>query len=958
MTEDLDHIFAQWAQEKLRKDFRRPKYNTLVAVDTKDLSINKDNETYHQENEEDAKGVVSITTDEEVLNNDTDTVMEHEITAGDTTKSSCKWSQTKGYRLSASVAVNVGLPTITGLTAKAGVQFQLFKTKTETRDEEESHGHQTKVNVQPWSKVRVSIETKKKVNKMAFSLSVYLQGKVAVKMRQESGKTKIATGDVVDIIQNYGKNTSLEIDTDPGGKRRVRLIIEGTFERMTTIDRKVNTTVLTTKLDRDEDAFKTSVKNYYEANLAKFKPLNWIDDFSLTYTDIFTELELVQVHNKQVKTTNMTAQSEKRLILNSFDRFIKNDFTNRYGRSLASRCIILIESEAGGGKTTFLSKEALDATLKKTELGRWHDIVLLIRLREVREGTTIEEMVWDQCVPETAGVDVQSIRAILQRNESRVLFLLDGYDELRPNASAKEQAIPKLLSGKTYPNSTIVITSRPSAGVQQFAQPDGQLRIRGFSPKHVKEYVGKYFANTPDLASELVTTLSQSQTLTELTRTPIFLTMICLLWEENRQMMSTGTMTGLYNNLLTCLWRKHCRREGQAMPTDGLPEDLNHALLQLGKLATEALLRNETLIDLADVQRATESWNLLLDLGIVSLETSASRLSPRKQLSFSHKTMQEFLSGRYVAHAFGNLGHFAIDQQLSSITKALENSNLLQFTCGCNSSVAKAELDLSWNFGLRGKDGMAVLKDGLSSVPKLTVLRLQGSDLMGEGMSSLAPCMRNLAGLKGLDVSHNRIGDTGLWYLTDYLDRFKALEMLDLSGTGIIHIGTLVQALYDLEELQCLDVSSNEIKVSEIVSLIETLCKSPTTAPRCSTTLKVLFIGHNKEMTIANMGGLVTKLISTLALPALTWLDMSGCGTPLHGDAAEALAQALPSLPALEWLNLTGQKLDRAGFEAVVQAAEEHPTLKSIWYDTELLPDGADTSASCLHWSRCDDSDD
>ncbi|KAI8513015.1 hypothetical protein Bbelb_096540 [Branchiostoma belcheri] len=389
--------------------------------------------------------------------------------------------------------------------------------------------------------------------------------------------------------------------------------------------------------------FQESVKGFYEMKLTKFKPLIWNDTFTLTLGDIFTELELIGTKQKR---------QEGNRKLHSLNDLFKRNVT---GLSKAPRCI-LIEGEAGGGKTTFLSKEALDAVSQKTELGRRHDIVLLIRLREVREGETIEEMVWDQCVPETAeGIDVQSIRTILQRNESRVLFLLDGYDELRPETRAAGQAIPKLLSGKMYPKSTIVITSRPSAGVQQYSQPD----------------------------------CHENQPVTDLIHTPIFLMLVCLLWEENPDMVSQGTMTEVYSDLLTCLGRKHCKREGVDMPTDGLPIDLAHALLQLGKLALEALLKNETLLEVTEVERKHVNWQLLLNLGVVSLEVSASKLHPRKQLNFSHKTMQEFLAGRYVAHALMN-EDFAVELlQLTSITKGFELSTLLQFTCGSDSGAAK-----------------------------------------------------------------------------------------------------------------------------------------------------------------------------------------------------------------------------------------------------------------------------
>ncbi|XP_078598229.1 uncharacterized protein LOC144874194 [Branchiostoma floridae x Branchiostoma japonicum] len=983
-----------------------------------------------------------------------------------------------------------------------------------------------------------------------------------------------------------------------------------------------------------------SVKKYYELKLTHFKPLIWNDNFTLILSDVFTQLELVPTSEKHNRSESMRAKQRKEL--KSLDDLFNPDVT---GLSTAPRCI-LIEGEAGGGKTTFLSKEALDAVSQKTELGRRHNIVLLIRLREVREGETTEEMVWDHCVPETTeGIDVQSIRAILQRNKSRVLFLLDGYDELRPEARAAGQAIPKLLSGKLYPNSTIVITSRPSAGVQQHTRPDCHVHIMGFSPKHMVKYVTKYFFITenPELAEEFIqqnfdtvynyvshskvsdsstesenddeevkverttsalhVSLKDNKLLNSLIQTPLFLLLVCLLWEVDQEMVSTGTMTRLYDNLLTCLVRKHCKREGVDMPTEGLPTEVAESLLQFGKLALEALLRNEALLDLTDVKEEKVNWELLLNLGVVSLEVSSSKVHPREQLNFSHKTMQEFLAGRYVAHALLNQDIVEL-LQLTSITKVFELSNLLQFTCGCDSRAAQAvmeelskissrefanlrpeqfetsdvpmgqdmqkcsetyanyadlclnilserkelevfqgicrtlpvvmldssinsreatglkyyiqnlhsanlpdrlilkihggtdsrdtvqylqqcfttslpglrldlklsgrfdspdetarlvsvlknvpglraldlsgtdltpsslqplvqgfshmslleELDLSWD-GALGDAGMEVLQVGLSSVPHLAVLRLGEVNMTAVGMSSLAPNMHHLVGLRELDISENWIGYTGLESLTTILPIFTAMQVLvlyrigiiptgmrtlvpalcqltrliklDISGNAIgdpgleclaaiLHhltamkvlvlrktrinnrgISSLIKALPHLVQLQVLNVSYNNIGDSGIVSLVQTLCqpssldmeqnppgdKSLTTAPHCNTTLQDLCIGGNRGVTGTGLGR-VAQLIS--ALPALTRLDMSGTwGTSEHlpDTAAMALAEALPRLPALEWLHLQHISMEPAGFQAVVQAAEEHPTLEELYYSKRLVPEGADTTANCL----------
>ncbi|XP_066274132.1 NLR family CARD domain-containing protein 4-like [Branchiostoma lanceolatum] len=960
------------------------------------------------------------------------------------------------------------------------------------------------------------------------------------------------------------------------------------------------------------DTFRESVKKYYELRLTTFKPLIWNDDFTLTLSDIFTELELIRGNRRTSPKESFSSVKEKGVKkLNSSDDLFNRSVT---GRSTEPRCI-LIEGEAGGGKTTFLSKEALDAVSQKTELGRRHDIVLLIRLKEVREGETIEEMVCDQCVPETIEGVGQSkptefIRAILLRNEPRVLFLLDGYDELRPEARAATQAIPKLLSGRMYPNSTTVITSRPSAGVQQYARPDCRVNIVGFSPRHVKKYVHQYFTITEqtELASELIRTIDGNQLVTDLMHTPIFLTLVCLTWEEDPGMVFPGTMTGLYDDLLKCLTEKYFKREGANMPTEGITQDVADSILQLGKLALEALLRNETLLDLTEVERENVNWDLLSKLGVVSLEMSASKRHPRKQLNFSHKTMQEFLAGRYVAHALKSQDIVKL-LQLTSISKALEHSNLLQFTCGCDSGAAQAvmkelcklsykelkdlqadqldELDwkspvpvtpevkksaetyrrfvllclgilnerkepnvlhavsralrvmiinlkrhsrqhaalkyyleriqsedlpdrmilcISYGYvhdeviqllestfvrsipglrldlkirdapfsspdqtarlvsvlknipGLRalgllqtgltpsslqslvqgychmslleelglshnpalGDAGMEVLQVGLSRVPHLAVLRLGEVGMTDVGMSSLAPNIMHLSGLRELNIRVNKIGYTRPESLTTVLSKFTAMQVLDLCDTCISATGMhklvealrqltrlinlsirdnnigdpgleclaeilpnltamkvlilmntaisdrgtsgLVKALPHLVELQVLDVSGNRIGDSGIVSVVQTLCqpnsldmeqnpsseKSPTPPPNCNTTLRVLRIGFNKGVTGAGLER-VAQLIG--ALPALTGLGMSGSLVkPAHlsGTAAMALAEALPRLPVLEWLYLQGISMKTAGFQAVAQAAAKHPTLERLVYSRRGVPQGADTSASCL----------
>ncbi|XP_019634743.1 PREDICTED: uncharacterized protein LOC109477793 [Branchiostoma belcheri] len=783
------------------------------------------------------------------------------------------------------------------------------------------------------------------------------------------------------------------------------------------------------------DLFQRSVKKYYELKLTHFKPLIWNDDFTLSLSDIFTQLDLKQTKERQIKMPRrkeyrqiLSGQEEQRKELKSLDNLFEQNIT---GLSTVPRCI-LIEGEAGGGKTTFLSKEALDAVSQKTELGRRHNIVLLIPLREVREEETIEEIVCDQYGPETTeGIDAQSIRKILQSNESRVLFLLDGYDELRPEAKAAGQAIPKLLSGKLYPNSTIVITSRPSAGVQQHTRPDCRVCIMGFSPEHVEKHVRKYFSITehPELADDFIKqyftddddsddsidsddddinsgdddntlsddlansshekentrsalVLKDDEIESNLIKTPMFLMLLCLLWEENQEMVSTATRVGLYDKLLTSLVRKYCEREGVDMPTEGLPTEVAESLLQLGKLAQEALLRNETLLDVTLAERENLNWQSLLKLGVVSLEVSSSRLHPRKQLNFSHKTMQEFLAGRYVTHAQASQDIVEL-LQLTSISKALELGNLLQFTCGCDSQAAQAVMEGLCKLSRREFTHLQPEQFEISNVPMngnmqkscdtyeefvhlcLNILSERQEPEVLQGFSKALPVVV-------LNSSINRKEATALKYYiqnlhsanlpdrlmlrihggTDSRDPVQYLQQcfttslpglrFDLGLSGLCNsdqTARMVTVLKNVPCLRALDLSRSKLTTSTLQPLVQGL-RHMSLLEELDLTLNIDFGDGGLELlhiwlsSVPHLAVLRLRLVEMTALAVgmsslapymrhlvgLKELDICGDNCIRSDTWLESLTDILCTFTALQVLGLTRTRIFPTGFRTLVPA--------------------------------------
>ncbi|XP_019633484.1 PREDICTED: NLR family CARD domain-containing protein 4-like [Branchiostoma belcheri] len=438
--------------------------------------------------------------------------------------------------------------------------------------------------------------------------------------------------------------------------------------------------ITVSEADKAGDVLRSALSINYSNTLNTLKPLPWDDRFCLDLDRIFTSLVLVSLHD----------QTDRRIL-----KSLEDVYDHQTVSDLDRRFNVLVEGHAGSGKSTLLSKTALDWSCKKGRLADMKKIVLLVRLREVQPGESIAEIVWDQCVTKSAkGISISAIETCLQDNESKLVFLLDGYDELVPNAKGPRQVVPELLAKKWYPNSTVIVTSRPLSGIEEYMVVGCKVKVAGFSSADVEGFTATYFQTIgkSDLAAPLIKALQANVVARNLIQTPIFIMLICVLWEDDPDRVFPGTMSGLYQELLTCVIRKHCVREGLSMSDDKIPCELSPILLNLGKLALESLLRGESLVDLGKAA-AVQDTDILLKLGIVSKEVSASRLHPRKQLNFPHKTMQEFLAGRYVAETVNtSSGDLHELVPLDTVWRVLQQSTLVHFICGCGGKATKEML--------------------------------------------------------------------------------------------------------------------------------------------------------------------------------------------------------------------------------------------------------------------------
>nr|XP_055065307.1 NACHT, LRR and PYD domains-containing protein 3-like isoform X3 [Misgurnus anguillicaudatus]XP_055065308.1 NACHT, LRR and PYD domains-containing protein 3-like isoform X4 [Misgurnus anguillicaudatus] len=164
----------------------------------------------------------------------------------------------------------------------------------------------------------------------------------------------------------------------------------------------------------------------------------------------------------------------------------------------------------------------------------------------------------------------------------------------------------------------------------------------------------------------------------------------------------------------------------------------------------------------------------------------------------------------------------------------LNDCNLTENSCFCLAKVFKSDnslKELNMNNNSLHDSGVKELCTGLENVKcKLDILRLDKCDLTEESCSALASVLgSDSTSLKELDLSNNKLQDSGVKLLSDGLQKNSTLEILRLSNCSITEEGykSLALALEsNPSHLTELDLRGNDPGESGVKMLIDVKKKS------------------------------------------------------------------------------------------------------------------------------------
>ena len=352
---------------------------------------------------------------------------------------------------------------------------------------------------------------------------------------------------------------------------------------------------------------------------------------------------------------------------------------------------LLVYGRPGVGKSTFSQKTAFDWSNQRKEILMKFDVVLLIKLRDVKDSKDIRDVL--KASKLLAGDEVDSVDGIydyILHNQEKVFLILDGYDEYF--CSGEQSPVRDIWEGTLLRDAYVIITTRQEKTDELTLPSHAQFEIHGFkSDKQVREFASKFLEEDVE---EFVSYLDEND-LRDMAEIPLFLAMLCSVWTENHSRELLKSRADIYNQFLQTLLHHAVAKDANSKQTKQIADDYKEEFCTLGKLAFDALLEDNLSFPKSKLPDSKLMMKLI-DVGLFHVLND-----PEEAVHFIHKSVQEFLAAFHLKEQTST----TCLSQVESFENIVRMIEVLRFACELSADAACAVLS---HLGMVGK------KEGLT----------------------------------------------------------------------------------------------------------------------------------------------------------------------------------------------------------------------------------------------------
>ncbi|KYO27454.1 hypothetical protein Y1Q_0008583 [Alligator mississippiensis] len=448
--------------------------------------------------------------------------------------------------------------------------------------------------------------------------------------------------------------------------------------------------------------------------------------------------------------------------------------------------IIVLLGAAGIGKTLTAKKIMFDWATGKL-YNEAFDYVFYINCREVNFDTeegSVANLILRNCPDQHAPIEAMLV------NPERLLFIIDGFDELRFSLDQPEEnlcsdpwekkpmeiVLSSLVWKKVLEKCSLLITTRPAAleELRQCLHNERCAEILGFSETERREYFDKYFGDKGK-ARKAFNFVKRNEMLFTMCFVPIVCWIVCTVIKQQmdedgvcRQKILFGAEELQKHGLETdSLLLQFCDFRYEA-PDEDVSRSPKQPPLEQETHSPIYLLCQALKDPHCKVKRLWLQWCVLTPTCCRDLVAVLSTCPSLTELDLSHNTR---VGDGGVQLLCEGLRHPSCKLQ----TLRLWNCRLTPTCCGALTAVLSTspslmELDLSYNGDL-GDGGVRLLCEGLRHPScKLQTLRLQWCGLTDTCCEDLAAALSTSPSLTELDLTHNSgLGAGGVQLLCEGL---------------------------------------------------------------------------------------------------------------------------------------------------------------------------------------------
>ncbi|KAJ8037030.1 NLR family CARD domain-containing protein 4 [Holothuria leucospilota] len=350
----------------------------------------------------------------------------------------------------------------------------------------------------------------------------------------------------------------------------------------------------------------------------------------------------------------------------------------------------IIDGEPGYGKSTLALQITQDWCRKESPMTKF-DVLILLRLRELRNAPTIYSAIRKFLLPKDTTLTEDDIKGIL--NSSSTVILLDGYDEY-PERGNKNTDIEHIISENMFQQHEVILMTRTSCLPTDFSRDTKRIRLTGFDDAARDRYIRNVVARGDyDRADEIHRFFRENPVSDDFSKIPLFFVMISQMVQRNQKFQNLNTVTEFFRHVVRCF---HSHEEIRAGHHEKKGE-LDHT--KLDRIAFEGLSGNSQELSWKKKDlKCKIGHNLYLEyvrIGFLIEEDyfDYDALEYKTETRFCHKLFAEWFAAQYLAKQIArpNVNFKQTNKTQHDFLKSLNPHDvhyMYRYACGLNPEAA------------------------------------------------------------------------------------------------------------------------------------------------------------------------------------------------------------------------------------------------------------------------------